>query len=400
MIRKIAEKVKPIVRVAYENMLKAIFIVCELLMPKKNNYWCFCTWGNYPHTLDNPRAVFEYVKNDREICKIVLVRTRDRLICKDEKNVIFVNAESFAGAYFTARSKVILLGYSLRGFSSYGPLISNSHNIIQLWHGIPLKRIGLLFPEEKWWNKETVKYTATICSSSQDKQMMKQAFSPIPENNVWQCGLPRNDFILMDEEYLPTDYYDWLKKLKIRFSGRKVVLYVPTWREHAENIYEFNNREIADLTGMLERNDAILAIRGHSNVRTHGLINMEFINDRIINVNDVPDVNLLLRLTDVLVTDYSSIFIDFLVTDKPVLHFTYDLEDYYKERGFLYDINEAFACKEILLFDNLVKMIEFSLKDGILDVDRYNKSKQLFHDYRGHGTSTVVENIKNISLCK
>lgn len=387
-------------RLVYTLVLKIIFFLLEFILPKNKNYWCFCTWQGYPHTMDNPRAVFEVVKNDPEITKIILLK--DDGVCSPEGvNVKFIDAESIKGAYYTARSKVILLGYSLPGLSSYSYLLTARHTIIQLWHGIPLKRIGMLFPEERFWPKETAKYAATVCSSTSDKSFMKQVFSPIAETRVWQSGLPRNDIILMDEKKLPGDYMSMLQTVRERINGRTLVLYVPTWRIDSANRYDFSDNELARLNKVLEAHDAVLAIRGHSNVRANQLMDLQSSDTRIIDVNNVPDVNILLRLTDVLITDYSSIYIDFLVTGKPILHFTYDLEEYYKERGFLYDINDAFASQEVLSFDQLLNNLDETLGKGIADVDRYERVKKLFHEYVGPenveaGSVSVVENIKRI----
>ena len=382
-------------RLIYTLVLKIIFFFLEFILPKNNNYWCFCTWQGYPHTMDNPRAVFEVVKNDPEITKIILLKDAG-VSSAEGVNVKFIEAESFKGAYYTARSKVILLGYSLAFLSSYSHLLTARHLIIQLWHGIPLKKIGMLFPEEKLWSKETVKYAATVCSSTSDKNIMKQAFSPIAEDSVWQCGLPRNDIILMEEKNLPNDYLSMLQTLRERINGKTLVLYVPTWRIDATNRYDFSDDELLRLNEVLDSHDAILAIRGHSNVRSNKLMNLQPDDTRIIDVNDVPDVNILLRLTDVLITDYSSIYIDFLITGKPILHFTYDLAEYYKERGFLYDINDAFASQEFLNFDQLLINLEDALSKGVADEDRYQRVKELFHDYTDNGSVSVVEYIKRI----
>lgn len=379
----------------YVFLIKVTFFLLEYMLPKDKNYWCFCTWQKFPHTMDNPRAIFEVVKNDPDITKIVLFKDSG-VPSLEGVNVKFIDAESFKGAYYVARSKVILLGYSIAGLASYASLLTTRHSIVQLWHGIPLKRIGMLFPEETFWPAETAKYAATVCSSPSDKNFMEQVFSPIDKSRVWQSGLPRNDIILMDENKLPGDYLAMLQDVRERVNGRRLVLYVPTWRIDSANRYDFSDKELADLDKVLEKYDAVLAIRGHSNVRANKLMDLQDNETRIIDVSNVPDVNILLRLTDVLITDYSSIYIDFLVTEKPILHFTYDLEEYYKERGFLYDIDDAFASKEVLSFDQLLGNLDETLSMGIADVDRYQRVKVLFHEYSENGSAGVVENIKNI----
>ena len=383
------------IRLIYTLILKVIFLFLEYTLPKNKNYWCFCTWQGYAHTMDNPRAVFEVIKNDPKITKIVLLKDVGEH-SQEGVNVKFIEAESLRGVFYIARSKIVLLGYSIVGLSSYSHLLTNRHYIIQLWHGIPLKKIGMLFPEEKFWPKETVKYAATVCSSVADKRFMVQVFSPLAKDRVWQCGLPRNDIILMEEKSLSDDYLSMLQALRKRINGRVLVLYAPTWRTNSANRYNFSDTELVRLNKVLGLYDAVLAIRGHSNVRAHRLIELQANDTRIIEVNNVPDVNILLRLTDVLVTDYSSIYIDFLITGKPILHFTYDLAEYYKERGFLYDINDAFASQEFFDFDQLLNHLEEALSNGVADRGRYQRAKVLFHDHPDKSSVRVVENIKNI----
>ena len=182
-------------------------------MPAHGQTWCFASWSRHWHTLDNPRAVFERVKHDPRIRKVVLNRGEVPPARRDGSNVHFVDVESLRGMYWVARAGVLVLGYSLFAMSSYGRWVTRKHQLIQVWHGIPLKRIGHLFPGEGWWQEETPLYAATVASSERDRELMQQAFHPLPLERVWLTGLPRNDFILGPEDQLPPDYAGMLQAL-------------------------------------------------------------------------------------------------------------------------------------------------------------------------------------------
>ena len=87
-----------------------VFQLFDRLLRVRDDYWCFCTWDRHPHTLDNPRAVFEEVKDDPSIRKIVLQKVPGERTAG--RNVRFVAAESVAGAYYLARSRMVLTGYA------------------------------------------------------------------------------------------------------------------------------------------------------------------------------------------------------------------------------------------------------------------------------------------------
>ena len=375
------------------------FILCERLLPARRNYWCFCTWpGAYAHTLDNPRAVFEEVKNDPAIVKVILRKpgqVRSSAVVEGVK-VIVADAESIRGAYYLAVSRVVLLGYSLGSMASYSERLTTKHKIIQLWHGIPLKKIGRLFPAERWWEKETHKYSATVCSAERDKEIMAGAFAPVNREYVWLSGLPRNDTILKDEDKLPEDYRRQLAGLRARLAGRRLVLYAPTWREKADGIYAFSSAELAELEAILKRNNAVFGIRGHANVRASSE-GREAASDSILFINDLPDVNVVLRATEVLVTDYSSIYIDFLLTGRPILHFTYDMADYVKERGFLYSLQDALAGPAIGTFSELATRLDETLGRGVVDRDQYGRAKALFHSHGNSPSAAVADRIRALA---
>ena len=374
----------------------ATFALAERVTPARDDYWCFATWARHPHTLDNPRAVFEAVRDDPSITKIVLRKDLSEAPCPDGRNVVFVPAESLAGALYLARSGVILTGYAVGGMTSYSRLLRKGrHAIVQLWHGIPLKRIGHLFPGEDFWDRETPLYSATVCSSDRDREMMASAFAPLPRERVWKTGLPRNDLILGDEASLPADYRDHLRQVDRTLAGRRMVLYAPTWREDADSLYTFSAEEERRLGEVLERHHAVLAIRGHPNVRSHEAYDRDRPAGAILSVNDYPDPNLLLRRTDVLVTDYSSIYIDFLLLDRPVIHFAYDLEAYLEERGFLYDVDEAFAGPCARTFDDLLDHLEGALaRDPEHSRRQRERAARLFHDHDDGAAAEVCDRIR------
>jgi CDP-glycerol glycerophosphotransferase (TagB/SpsB family) len=390
LLRKVFSLLSQWVRVAS-------FWAMERLFPVRAHYWAFCTWpGSYAHTMDNPRAVFEEIKDDPSIVKVIL-RKRGQApesTVTEGANVRVVEVESLRGAYYLAVSKFILTGYGLSGLCSYAGLISRRHKIIQLWHGIPLKRIGKLFPGELHWENETPKYTATVCSSVSDQKIMAAAFAPVPMENVWLSGLPRNDLILKDESRLPADYRGQLERIRARLSGRKLVLYAPTWRASEIGIYPFTDQERAALNALLNKHNVALGIRAHANRRVEDAYADILKGGSVFFVNDYPDVNVLLRVTDVLITDYSSIYIDFMVTGRPILNFTYDIDEYVKERGFLYDLKDALPGAWFTSVADLLLKLEAALEGQGVDAGRYLRAKNLFHSHSGNSAAQVTANIK------
>lgn len=390
-LRRIASAVR-------QTLLEWTFVVLDAVVPVRDDFWCFCTWGDYPHTLDNPRAVFEEVKDDPSLHKFVLQKKASPPPVREGTSVDFVSAESLRGAYVLARSRVVLLGYALFGLSSYSRRLDASrHEVVQLWHGVPLKRIGHLFPGDDFWEDETERYAATVCSSDRDREVMARAFAPVPRERVWPTGLPRNSLILEDEDRLPADYRRHLHDLDERLDGRRLVVYAPTWRESTDDLYSFSRDEVDALEGVFSRHDAVLGVRGHPKVREAEAYSARSGSDAVFSVDDLPDPNVLLRRTDVLVTDYSSIYIDFLLLDRPVLHFAYDLEAYRSERGFLYEPEDAFAGPCPKTFDELLEHLDETLANPDAHADQREQARSLFHEHPDDSAREVVARIARLA---
>ncbi len=226
--------------------------------------------------------------------------------------------------------------------------------------------------------------------------MMTRAFAPLPRDRVWLSGLPRNDLILKDEGALPGDYREQLAEIDRRLAGRRLVLYAPTWREKAASLDVFSAAEERQLEQLLDEHGAVLGIRGHPNVRSHRAYARNQNWRKIIALNDIPDVNMLLRRADVLVTDYSSIYIDYLLLDRPVLHYVYDLESYIAERGFLYDLDAAFGGACAQTFAELVTLLGDVLDDPASGLDHRRKAFHLFHGHGGQPAANVRRRIEEM----
>ena len=377
---------------------RGLFPVFERIVPADDNLWCFCTWDRHWHTLDSPRAVLEALAGDTSVKAVVLQKVRSKSEeDRDTPGVAFVPAESLRGAWCLARSRVVLIAYGMKGLSSYATGLTRKHIVIQLWHGIPLRRIGRLFPRETWWAAETPKYSAMVASSEKERDHLAQAFEPVPREEIWLTGLPRNDFFLGDEAALPADYRAHLDGLRQQLGGRRLVLYAPTWRDREEDHYRFSPDESRRLSELLRRHNAVLGVRGHSNVRHLSRYTANSDVAEIITMNHIPDVNVIMRETAVLVTDYSSIYLDFVLTGRPILHFTYDFDTYLKNRiGFFYEVDEAFAGPRLLDFDQFLEHLDRALGAGVEDAPQYRHVRDLFHAHPAASGPAVAGRIKDL----
>ncbi|MFF1908398.1 CDP-glycerol glycerophosphotransferase family protein [Kitasatospora sp. NPDC058218] len=213
--------------------------------------------------------------------------------------------------------------------------------VVQTWHGSLLKRIA--HDVENPWladhgylealDRETPQWSLLLSPSPFATPILRRAFRYGGE--ILESGYPRNDVLARPDTGRAAAVR---RRLGIP-DGRRVVLYAPTWREDQQrgggDGFRLDLRiDLAHARRALGR-DHVLLIRPHAHVREP----LPGAGDGfVVDCGDYPDVQELLLIADVLVTDYSSIMFDFAITGRPVLFFTYDLEHYRDTlRGFSFD---------------------------------------------------------------
>ncbi|MFF1558642.1 CDP-glycerol glycerophosphotransferase family protein [Streptomyces sp. NPDC058279] len=226
--------------------------------------------------------------------------------------------------------------------------------VVQTWHGTPLKKIGhdieaVHFADQRYLErveKEVQNWDILVSPNSFSTPILQRAFGFPGE--MLACGYPRNDILRRPGAQGRAE--------AIRRSiglppGKKVVMYAPTWRDdqfYAPGKYKFDFRiDLDDARARLGA-DHVLMVRRHPNV----VDPVPGAGDGFVfDVSDYPDMAELSLITDVMITDYSSLMFDFANTGRPILFFTYDLEHYRDTlRGFYFDFEQN--APGPLLFDS------------------------------------------------
>ncbi|WP_225631719.1 bifunctional glycosyltransferase/CDP-glycerol:glycerophosphate glycerophosphotransferase [Streptomyces solaniscabiei] len=213
--------------------------------------------------------------------------------------------------------------------------------VVQTWHGTPLKKIGhdiesIHFADQRYLErveKEVQNWDMLVSPNSFSTPILKRAFG-FPGEMV-ESGYPRNDILRLPG----TEERE--REIRHRIGlpeGKRVVMYAPTWRDdqyYAPGKYKLDFRiDLADARARLG-DDHVLMVRRHPNV----VDPVPGAGDGFVfDVSDYPDMADLSLITDVMITDYSSLMFDYVNTGRPILFFTYDL-DHYRDtlRGFYFD---------------------------------------------------------------
>lgn len=210
---------------------------------------------------------------------------------------------------------------------------------VQIWHGTGIKTIGLLKPSiiklsylQRRFSKEFTYYHLLTLTSQYQAEVRSQAFK---YGKLLINGLPRNDLFFQSNLKLDLIGSDDIVIKKSRLSkqsGFRVIAYTPTWRNF-DNSFEQLNLE--SLNEFAAKNKIIFIIKMH--YKNAYLLNLP-LYDHIFEYDRSSDIYPLLLITDMLITDYSSIYFDYLLLDRPIIFYPYDFEEYKKnERGFLVD---------------------------------------------------------------
>ncbi|MGW0535772.1 CDP-glycerol glycerophosphotransferase family protein [Streptomyces sp. NPDC003032] len=250
--------------------------------------------------------------------------------------------------------------------------------IIQTWHGTPLKRIGFDFDNEHFastqyltdLDRERHQWTMLLSPNRFSTPILRSAFrfGGDVDGELLEAGYPRNDVLIAPEHAEHAEHADRADRAeraaRVRRTlglpdGKKVVLYAPTWREDKQR---HRGGFLLDLRIDLEKarhelgDDHVLLVRPHA----HIVEPVPGAGDGFVwDVAGYPDIMDLLLIADVLVTDYSSVMFDFAVTGRPMLFFTYDLEHYRDRlRGFYFDFEKRAPGPLLPTSDELIAALK------------------------------------------
>lgn len=303
--------------------------------------WLFSSTDN-SHYNYNSRYLFEYVKeNLPEITPLFVINDpelRNSLSSKYGKQY-FIETESIQGIRQALSAGV---WFTSAGLPAYGTGLHKKRLIINLWHGVPLKKIALLDPNLKKAARIYFKkifsenYTCILTTSHELIPLMARSFA-VSEDKIKVWGQPRNDGLFQKNdcrEILGQLFPDLPKYTK-------AALYAPTFRDYGQvQLFPFKDFDQKQLEAFLEEKNMLLFIRTH--VAEQGSA-APYLGKRIrfLGNEQAEDVTGILNIFDCLITDYSSIYIDYLLTDKPMIFLPYDRQQYLDGRGMNFDYDDV-----------------------------------------------------------
>lgn len=226
---------------------------------------------------------------------------------------------------------------------------------IQTWHGTPLKKLGYDLTTEggnalnslkdmrKKYKADAERYTYLLSPSKFCTEKFTSCFN-LKENNpnceIIEEGYPRNDFL---SNYTQKDIDNIKLKLDIKnINDKKIILYAPTWRDnqHTSGVgYTYKTDVDFELLQKELGNNYIILFRAHYFVANS--FDFEKYKGFIYDVSNYENINDLYVVSDILITDYSSVFFDYAILKRPIIFYMYDFEEYKNDiRGFYINIDE------------------------------------------------------------
>ncbi|WP_052948673.1 bifunctional glycosyltransferase/CDP-glycerol:glycerophosphate glycerophosphotransferase [Mesobacillus campisalis] len=208
---------------------------------------------------------------------------------------------------------------------------------VQTWHGTPLKKMGYdqkTRPSEtelKRLKTQTKAWDYFISPNPYSTEIFRRAFRYPGE--ILETGYPRNDLLLKQ----PPEIIEKAKSSLRIPAGKKVILFAPTFRDWDPNSFQKTLEDIQTLSGKIGQ-DSIVLLRLH--YLLSNMISQHNLPANIINASNYQDIQELYLISDLLITDYSSVMFDYALLKRPIILYCYDLEEYVSRRGTYFSLEE------------------------------------------------------------
>lgn len=298
--------------------------------------------------------------------------------------------EKFKFLYDVATSKYILLDDFYPKIYSFS--LRKDVELVQLWHACgAFKTFGFSRLGKKGGPKIRSKnhrnYTKAIVSSEKLRKHYAEGFG-ISLDNVVSTGVPRTD-IFFDEEYKRKKMDELYRKYPI-LRDKKVIMFAPTFRGNGQKTayYDFDKFDIEKMFNEFGK-EYVVIMKLHPFVKDVPKIDEKY-SDFIIDLSAEREINDLLFISDILITDYSSVCFEYSLLNRPMIFFAYDMEAYIASRDFYYPYKSFVPGPIVRDTDGIVNVI----KKGDFKLEKLESFRNKFFDhFDGKSTERVVDMI-------
>lgn len=398
-------------------LINLIVLLVSLIIPKSNKIAIVGGWFG-KRFADNSK--YFYLYSDANLKKIgfdkIVWITRSKEIRDElrEQGYEVYSAWSILSIWYHFRAKYHLID---QGQSDINSFFSVRSKRINLWHGFPLKKVGTFSGGTAYCDRSLIgkflyKITSRgfwadhyVLATSEFAAEIQGKIFGLDNEKVIISGYPRNyeSFVSNPIKFIPNKELEHLNKIKnYKEMGYRIIGYFPTFRDKKETLI-FG---VDDTSIQVEFLDSCETLK----IKIVGKFHFAGKNDKVgsistheafINLSSDADVYNFINDIDILITDYSSIFYDFLLWERPIIFFPYDLE-YYRDqdRGLMFDYNEYTPGPKVRSLDELKELlINPNFEQNYFN--NYSKasrelSNKVFSNYKEMDISHLVNEIRKI----
>lgn len=385
-------------------------------LPRDRHKWVYGANSGFK---DNPKYLYLQAAYEHpEINSIWIGHNKNDVCYLRSKGLKAYYWLSLKGLYHTLTAGVAICDHQLGNINSY--LLGGAY-YVNLWHGSSVKRVrwqntDVFVKNYHLKNKDEMRTSFVFrimfyqvlfkgpdfCLAPSTIQA-KEFFAPMMDIPIENCVVgvfPRSqlliagkgaalDFIKKNESRETLDFVEGLNKYN------KVYVYMPTWRRTKSDFIASSGIDWKKLNGVLGKRNELLILKLHPFTK----LNMDKLSaySNIMTYPSKSDVYTVLPFIDCLITDYSSIYTDFLMMNKEIILFVFDYEDYVHNSNDLGEYDKYFVGKRAYDFAQLLQIMERG-EDCHVPQEKYQELMEFFWDNNRHRIDIVEEVKKRIGL--
>lgn len=386
------------------------------LFPRNKKKWLFGSMGGMK---DNPKYLFySTLELHPEIRSIWIAHKKQDVEFLREKRIEVYYWLSWKGLYHALSAKVFIGDHHV---GNVNQLLSGGAYFVNLWHGSSVKRVRwqaleYIVKKYKLSDQKDIRSSfrlkmelwpilfrkPDLCLAPSTIQA-ENFFAPMMDIPLEKCIVgvyPRSRFLIEGKasaikfiaKYESEKTMGLVNKIKL-YS--KTYIYMPTWRNGNINFLLEAEIDWSSLNEILKRKNELFILKMHPSTNLNFDSLLKYSNIAIFPSQS--DIYTLLPFIDSLITDYSSIYTDFLMMNKEIILFVFDLDDYLRSNYNLAEYDKYYVGKRAYKFSQLLEIIE-SGEDCHVPQDKYQELMEFFWDNNRHKIDIVEEVKKRIGL--